>query len=82
MMKRSRLEDDQNIQKKNIMKDVRNLFRLNKTKKRKEITNDAAIKVIRNLLTKTGKNKLNSEYVEKLESFLSIKKIIESSKSR
>ena len=81
-MKRSRLEDDQNIQKKNIMKDVRNLFRLNKTKKRKEITNDAAIKVIRNLLTKTGKNKLNSEYVEKLESFLSIKKIIESSKSR
>ena len=43
------------------MKDVRNLFRLNKTKKRKEITNDAAIKVIRNLLTKTGKNKLNSE---------------------
>ena len=82
MMKRSRLEDDQNIQKKNIMKDVRNLFRLNKTKKRKEITNDAAIKVIRNLLTKTGKNKLNSEYVEKLEIFLSIKKIIESSKSR
>ena len=64
------------------MKDVRNLFRLNKTKKRKEITNDAAIKVIRNLLTKTGKNKLNSEYVEKLEIFWSIKKIIESSKSR
>ena len=60
-MKRSRLEDDKNIQKKNIMKDVRNLFRLNKTKKRKEITNDAAIKVIRNLLIKTEKNKLNSE---------------------
>ena len=43
-MKGSRLEEDKNIEE-NIIKDVRNLFRLKKLKKE---TNDAAIKGIRN----------------------------------
>ena len=44
-MKSSRLGRENNIEK-NIIKDVRNLFRLKKLKKE---TNDTAIKVIRNL---------------------------------
>ena len=42
-MKSSRLEEDKNIEE-NVIKDVRNLFRLKKIKKE---TNDAAIKGIR-----------------------------------
>ena len=44
-MKRSRLGEDENIED-NIIKDVRNLFRLKKTKKK---TNKTTIKDIRNL---------------------------------
>ena len=43
-MKSSRLEEDKNMEE-NIIKDVRNLFRLRKLKKE---TNDAVIKGIRN----------------------------------
>ena len=44
-MEISGLEEEKNIDE-NIIKDVRNLFRLNKLKKE---TNDAAIKGIRNI---------------------------------
>ena len=53
MMERSRLEEDKNI-KENIIKDVRNLFRLIKLKKE---TNDAKIKGLRNRLRLKKENK-------------------------
>ena len=53
-MKSSRLEDDKNIEE-NVIKDVRNLFRLKKIKKE---TNDAAIKGIRNFFKLKKDNKV------------------------
>ena len=52
-MERSRLEKDKNIEGK-IIKDVRNLFRLKKTKKE---TNDATVKSIRNNFRLKKENK-------------------------
>ena len=52
-MKSSGLEEDRNIEK-NINKNVRNLFRLNKLEKE---TNDAAIKGIRNVCRHKNKIK-------------------------
>ena len=58
----------------NILKDVRNLFRLNKLKKE---TNDAAIKSIRNLF-RLGKEikQLKRKHLEILGIFLGMKKKI------
>ena len=53
-MKSSRLEEDKNIEE-NVIKDVRNLFRLKKIKKE---TNDAAIKGIRNFFKLKKDNKV------------------------
>ena len=52
-MKSSGLEEDRNIEK-NINKNVRNIFRLNKLEKE---TNDAAIKGIRNVCRQKNKIK-------------------------
>ena len=57
MMKSSRFEVYKNI-KENIIKDVRNLFRLKKLKKE---TNDISIKVIRNFKLKEGLKQLKAE---------------------
>ena len=56
-MKSSRFEVYKNI-KENIIKDVRNLFRLKKLKKE---TNDISIKVIRNFKLKEGLKQLKAE---------------------
>ena len=52
-MESSGLEEDKNIEE-NIIKDIRNLFRLSKLKKE---TKDAAIKSIRNLFRLKKENK-------------------------
>ena len=72
-MKRSRLEEDKNIEE-NIITNVRNIIRLKNLKKE---TNDAAIKGIKNLFRlKKYIKQLNAEYLETLEIFLSMNKKI------
>ena len=59
---------------KNIVKDVRHIFRLNKLEKE---TNDAIIKGTRNFFRLEKKKKqLKTKYLEKLKIFLFIKKKI------
>ena len=68
-MKNSSLEEDENI-KENIIKDVRNHFKLKKLKKE---TNDTAVQDIRNLFRLKKENKvLKTEYLEILEIFLTM----------
>ena len=72
MMKSSRLKEYENIEK-NIIKYVRNLFRLKKTKKRiKKETNEVTVKDIRNLFRLTKENKAIKERIIR-----DIKKIFE-----
>ena len=54
-MKSSRLEEDKNIKEK-IIKDVRNLFKLEKKLKNKQI--DTTIKVVRNIFRLKKENKV------------------------
>ena len=71
-MKSSRLKEYENIEK-NIIKYVRNLFRLKKTKKRiKKETNEVTVKDIRNLFRLTKENKAIKERIIR-----DIKKIFE-----
>ena len=69
MMKIPRLEEDKNIEE-NIIKDVRNLFRLKNFKKE---PNDTAIKDI-SLDWKKKRNQLKIKFLEMLEILLDMKK--------
>ena len=72
-MKSSSREEDKNIEE-NIIKYVRNLFRLKK--KIKKETNDATIQGITNLFRLKRIKQLKTEYLVTLEIFWSIKKKI------
>ena len=72
-MKSSSREEDKNIEE-NIIKYVRNLFRLKK--KIKKETNDATIQGITNLFRLKRIKQLKAEYLVTLEIFWSIKKKI------
>ena len=62
MMKSSRSEDDENMEKKNMIKDIRNLFRLEKLTQKETI--NTTIKDIRNpfRLKKENKEIKNNNY--------------------